>query len=155
MGGTRGQALFAYLHTYGWLLAIFILAFIFLYREGLIFPEREINPSCMGFDTLSYVTHHIARDGTFSITIKNYDNEAIILRKMLVTWGELEAEWNGGKAIGIDDRREVSFGGVDLDQHSGYVYRVDIAITYERGGFSNRTDSAICVGKIMRSDRLG
>ena len=154
MGGTRGQAFFAYLHTYGWLLFVFIIAFIFLYREGLIFPEREINPSCTGFDTLSYITHHIAMDGTFSLTIRNYANEAIIIRKMLVKWGELEVAWRGGKAIGIDDYREVSFGGVDLGQHSGYVYRVDLFVTYERGGFANRTDSAICVGKIMRRDRL-
>lgn len=154
MGGTRGQTLFAFLHTYGWLLFVFIIAFIFLYREGLMFPEQEINPSCMGFNTLTYVTHHLAMDGTFSITLKNQGNEAVIIRRIVVDWGDVKGEWSGGKAIGIDDRREVSFSGMDIGQRSGHVYRVDIAITYEHGGLSNRTDSAICVGKIMRTDSV-
>ena len=154
MGGTRGQTLFAFLNTYGWLLLVFAIAFIFLYREGLMFPEREINPSCMGFDTFSYMTHHIAMDGTFSITLKNRYNEAVIIRRIVVDWGDVKGEWSGRRGIGVDDYREVSFGGVDLGQRSGYVYRANVVITYERGGLSNRTDSAICVGKVMRTDHV-
>tara|TARA_Y100000031_G_C8069653_1_gene314514 strand:- start:53 stop:493 length:441 start_codon:yes stop_codon:yes gene_type:complete len=143
-----------YLHQYGWLLAVFLIAVIFLYREGLIFPEREINQSCMGFDTLVYVTHHISMKGTFSITLKNQGIEPITIRRILVEWGDVKGEWRGKKTVSIDDHREVSFGGMDLGHHAGYVYRLNVAISYERGMLANRTDSAICVGKIMRTDRV-
>ncbi len=137
-----------FLFDHGWIIIVIGLGAAYLYQTGDPLVEQKLSASCMGFDALTYVAHDLAKDGTFSITLKNQGIEEFTITRIIVRWGELDWNWEGPKTIGIGDNKEIAFGGVKLSTRPNDSYRIEVLVQYTQGGLMEKSEKATCVGDI-------
>lgn len=151
--GEGGQAVWEYAFTYGWVVVLVALAVAYLYWEGIILVDTDIKPYCSGFEHLTYISHALARDGTFSITLANRGTEPLIIRNVTVSRDDASWGWAGSRGLEVSGEREVAFGGVRLGGfRPGDSYRMRVRVVFERAGLS-RTEGEECFGQVQREDR--